>query len=126
MQGYRFGYTLYWSGENDQRLSANKVLSTLIGVDPRDAQNRQFAIDFGGPKLSALPANAPPQAISSCSDNAEIVENQVFHNPFNNTWRVMLKLKPKPDNKNTVDLRCTLKKGDEVLSETWTYLWSPP
>ena len=126
MQPYRFAYTLYWSGENDPKLSPNKVLATHIGADSKDAQAHQFAIDFGGPKLSALPANTPPQAISSCSENADIVESQVFHNPFNNTWRVMLKLKPKPDNKSTVDLRCTLKKGEEILSETWTYLWSPP
>ena len=54
------------------------------------------------------------------------MDNQVFRNPFNGTWRVMLKMNPNAGNKDPVDIRCTLKKGEEVLSETWTYQWSPP
>ena len=126
MQAYRFGYTLYWTREADRQLSANKVLATRIGADPRDPQRRQFAIDFVGPKLDTIPENAPPQSIASCSTNAVIVENQVFRNPFSHSWRVMLKLEPKPGNTDPVDIRCTLQKGEEVLGETWTYLWSPP
>ena len=76
-------------------------MATRIGADPRDPQRRQFAIDFAGPKLNALPENSPPQAIASCSTNAVIVDNQVFRNPFNDSWRVMLKLEPKPGNKQT-------------------------
>jgi len=127
MQPYRFAYTLYWTREADPKgLSPNKVVATRVGTDPRDPQRRQFAIDFGGPNLSLIPENDPPEPIASCSDNAVIVENQVFHNSFSNTWRVMLKLQPKAGNTDSVDIRCTLKKGKEVVSETWTYLWSPP
>jgi len=126
LQPYRFAYTLYWTRETDLKLSQNRVLATRIGADPRDARRRQFAIDFGGPKLAALPENATLQAIASCSPNGALIENQVFRNPFNGTWRVMLKLDPKPDNHDPIDLRCTLKNGDETLTETWTYLWSPP
>ena len=127
MKPFRFGYTLYWTThESDLKLSENKVLATRVGEDPRDPQRRQFAIDFAGPKLSAIPEKSPPQAIANCSTNAAIVDNQVFHNSFNDSWRVMLKLEPSPGNKDPVDIRCTLKKGEEVLSETWTYHWSPP
>ena len=127
MKPFRFGYTLYWTThESDLKLSENKVLATRVGADPRDPQRRQFAIDFAGPKLSAIPEKSPPQAIANCSTNAAIVDNQVFHNSFNDSWRVMLKLEPSPGNKDPVDIRCTLKKGEEVLSETWTYHWSPP
>lgn len=125
-QPYRFAYTMYWTRETDLKLSPNKVTATRIGDDPRDPQARQFAIDFSGPKLQALPENTAPESVASCSDNATIAENQVVRNGYNNTWRVMLKLQPKAGNKDPVDLRCTLKRGEEVLSETWTYLWSPP
>jgi glucans biosynthesis protein len=37
----------------------------------------------------------------------------------------VLKLEPMADNKDPVDIRCTLQKGEEVLTETWTYHWSP-
>jgi glucans biosynthesis protein len=125
LQPFRFAYTLSWTRETD-KLSEDKVIATRLGVDPRDPKRQQFAIDFAGPKISPIPENTPPQAISSCSENAMIVENQIFRNPFSDSWRVMLKLEPKPDNKTPVDIRCTLQKGEEVLGETWTYHWSPP
>jgi glucans biosynthesis protein len=126
MKPYRFGYTLYWTRETDLKLSPNKVVATRVGLDPGDTKRGQIAIDFAGPKLIPLADTDKPQSVVNCSTNAVIVENQVFHNPHGNTWRVMLKVESKPENKEPVDLRCTLKKGDEILTETWTYLWSPP
>lgn len=127
MQPFYFGYTLNWTmHEEDLKLSENRVIATRIGVDPRAPGRRQFAIDFAGPRLNAIPENSPPQAIANCTTNAAIVDNQIYRNPFDKSWRVMLKLEPRPGNKDTVDIRCTLKKGEEVLSETWTYHWNPP
>jgi periplasmic glucans biosynthesis protein len=127
LKPYRFGYTLYWTrDESDMKLSKqDKVMATRMGADPRDPQRRQFVIDFGGPRLNALSDNSPPQAIASCSTNATLLEPQVFRNPFKSTWRVILKLDPRPGNRSPVDIRCTLQKGEEVISETWTYSWSP-
>ena len=126
MQPYRIAYTLFWTHERDMKFSQNKVVATRIGADGRDASRRQIVIDFEGPRLVVIPENEPPEAVASCSENAAIVENQVFFNPIGRSWRVVLKLQPKPENKDPVDIRCTLQKGDEVVSETWTYLWSPP
>lgn len=124
MKPYSFSYRLYWTREAD-RFSANRVLATRIGVDSRDPQVRLFAIDFGGPKLTGFRESAPPQAIASCTTNAT-VETQTFRNTFNNSWRVMLRLHPKLEDKSAVDIRCALQNGKEVLTETWTYHWSPP
>jgi len=126
LEAYRFDYSLSWTRERDLRLSQNRVIATRVGVDPRDPGKRQIVIDFDGPRLVVIPENEPPQAIANCSENATITENQVFANPINHSWRVILKILPKPQNKDPVDLRCTLKVGDEAVSETWTYLWSPP
>ncbi len=125
MQPFHFGYTLFWTRENDRKLSPNKVLSTRIGADPAHPNWREFVIDFGGPKLAALPDGIEPEVIASCSDNGSITERLVFRIPQTGNWRVMVKMEPKPGNADPVDIRCTMKKGDEVLSETWTYLWSP-
>ena len=126
MEPYRFGYRLKWTRETDQKISENMVRNTRIGADGRNPRWRQIAIDFGGPKLKGIPESDAPQAIASCSSNGAIVENQVFKNPFDNTWRVILKMEPKEGNKSPVDIRCTLKHHDQVVSETWTYHWSPP
>jgi glucans biosynthesis protein len=128
MKPYRFGYSMMWTREteHEQPISANRVISTRIGVDSRNAALRQFAIDFAGPKFDTIPENAPPKSIASCSENAVIAFNQVYRNPYTHSWRVILKMEPKADNKDPVDIRCTLQKGEEVLGETWTYHWSPP
>jgi glucans biosynthesis protein len=126
LQPFRFGYTLKWQTHDaDTRLSENRVVSTRIGLDPSCEDCRQIVIDFKGPKLEAVPENEPPQAIANCSSNAVILNNQVIRNEDLKTWRVILKMQPKPGNVDPVDLRCTLQRGTNILSETWTYQWSP-
>jgi glucans biosynthesis protein len=127
LQGRTFAYRLCWqSGAADAKLSENRAVSTRAGLDSHFADTRQFVIDFVGPKLAAVPESSPPVAIANCSDNAAIVDNLVIPNPLINGWRLILKMQPKPGNTAPVDLRCTLQKGANVLSETWTYQWSPP
>ena len=77
-------------------------------------------------KLDAIPESDLPQAVANCSANAAIVYNQVLRCYGLGTWRVILKMQPKAGNTDPVDLRCTLQKGTNILSETWTYQWSPP
>lgn len=127
MQPYRLGYTLYWeSTKTDLMLSENRVVATRIGLDSDDSTARLIMIDFAGPRLDVISPDNPPAAIANCSTNAAIVDNQVLRNTFLNTWRVVLKMQPKPGNTNPVDIRCTLQNGTNILSETWTYQWSPP
>jgi glucans biosynthesis protein len=126
LQPMRFGYQLLWTTETDFQLSDNRVVATRIGAELHDAKKRQVHLDFAGPKFDALSEKDALQAIVSCSPNAKIYGTQVLKSPFNNTWRAMFKFEPSPDNKEPVDLRCTLKRGEEAVGETWAYLWSPP
>jgi glucans biosynthesis protein len=127
LEPFRFSYMMYWeNGEADLKRSENRVVATRSGPDAQFPGARQFVIDFAGAGLEKIPTNQPPAAIANCSDNAAIVDNQVLWNPFLHTWRVILKMRPKPDDHNPVDLRCTLQQGTNVVSETWTYQWSPP
>jgi len=126
LQPFRFGYELLWTREIDFTLSDNKVVATRVGAELHDAKKRQVHLDFAGPQLDAIPESTPPQAIASCSPNAKIYEVQVIRNPFENTWRVLLKFEPAAENKDAVDLRCTLKQGEKPVSETWVYRWMPP
>jgi glucans biosynthesis protein len=123
LQPLRFGYTLYWTKESDMNLSSNMVVSTRVGLDPRDQQQRQFVIDYDIPKLTS--EDDPPKAATTSSDNGTITEVQVFRNTREKTWRVFVNMLPKPGNHDPVDLKCTLRKGD-IESETWSYHWSPP
>jgi len=124
LQPYRFGYTLYWTRENDMTLSSNVVVSTRVGLDPRDQRQRQFVVDFDLPLLKG--EEDSPKALTSCSDNGSVSLVQVFRNNTDNCWRVFLNLLPKPGDHDPVDLKCTLKRSDGLTSETWSYRWSPP
>jgi glucans biosynthesis protein len=127
LQPFRFGYTLHWEGgEADLKRSENRVVSTRIGPDGQFAGARQFVIDFDGPKLDTIPEDKPPVAIANCSGGAHIADSFVTRNPFLGTWRVILKMQPQAGSKEAVDLRCTLQQGTNIVSETWTYQWSPP
>ena len=126
MEPFQFAYRQYWMMEDEVALSENRVLSTRIGADSQNPGNRMIVIDFIGPQISALGEGSPPTAAASCSANASILETLVVWNAFDKAWRVVIKMAPAPDNRNPVDLRCTLEQDGEKLSETWTYHWSPP
>jgi periplasmic glucans biosynthesis protein len=124
LQPFHFAYTLYWTRETDRKFSPeNKVVGTRIGLVAPDSDARQIFIDFAGPKLDTISPTNPPTAVVDCSTNADIVANQVVWNSFSQTWRAVLKMQPKPGN-DPVNLRCTLERTNQVLSETWSYQWS--
>jgi glucans biosynthesis protein len=124
LQPYKFGYTLYWTRQTDMTLSSNVVVSTRVGLDPRDQRQRQFVIDFDLPMLKG--GDDPPKVQATCGKNAAISLVQIFRNTTDNTWRVFLDMLPKPGNQEPVDLQCTLKRSDGLTSETWSYRWSQP
>jgi len=126
LQPYRFSYNLYWTMGNDFKQSEDKVVATRVGMDLTCQDCRQFIIDFAGPKLDHLTETNAPEVIANCSGNAAILNSQVNRCPELGTWRAILKMQPKQGNADPVDLRCTLQRGTNVLSETWVYQWSPP
>jgi glucans biosynthesis protein len=66
-----------------------------------------YLVDFEGPSLAALPADADVRSQVSVGDNAEIVENSVRYNPETKGWRLTLRMKIKDPNKST-EMRAAL------------------
>ena len=124
LQPLRFGYTLYWTRETDMTLSTNQVVSTRVGADPRDQAQRQFVIDFNVPKMTS--EEDPPTAAASCGEGGMVTQAQVFWNAADKPWRVILNVLPKAGSRQPVDVKCALKKGEETVSETWSYRWTAP
>ena len=78
-------------------------------------------IDFGGEALTKLADDAPIQAVVSASTGQ--IQNVVAHkNPHNNGWRLSFELLPQGGDPS--ELRCFLKLGNDVLTETWSYQWT--
>ena len=126
MQPVRFGYQLSWTREENFKTKPDRAVSTRIGLDGGDPNKRVIQIEFSGPDIDGIPESNPPKAEVNCTANASIYETQVLKDPYDGLWRVVLKFQPKAGNTEPVELRCTLRNGEENASETWIYLWSPP
>ncbi|MEC5127419.1 glucan biosynthesis protein G [Verrucomicrobiales bacterium BCK34] len=123
----KYSYTLGMKLNDEKALSPNRAESTRVGVDTAFPDTRRFVIDFDGPELQKLAADAGVFAEISSSANGFINENQCFKNVMTGGWRVEFKLDTDDDNEAPVELRCLLKlpSEDRILTETWSYQWSP-
>ena len=84
---------------------------------------KTFVVDFAGSTLSALPATANVKAILTSGPNGQILEQHVEKNMVSGGWRVSFRLQFTAQ--SGVELRCYLKNGSDVLTETWSYLAQP-
>ncbi|MCL4109425.1 UNVERIFIED_CONTAM: hypothetical protein GTU68_043653 [Idotea baltica] len=122
-----YGYTLSMKMLDEEVLSPNRVASTRVGMDVGFPDTRRFVIDFEGEELEALAADSEILAEITSSENGFVDENQCFKNVVTEGWRVEFKLDTKDENTTPVELRCVLKnpKTGKILSETWSYQWTP-
>ncbi len=77
-------------------------------------------VDFEGPVLARLAADAAVGAEVSVDDNAELIENVLQRHPAIQGWRLMLRVKVKDPTK-PVEMRAALVEGKRALTETWSY-----
>jgi len=123
-------YQIAWQGKNQQLPPNGWVTQSRRGIGysklGADAlgQQVQFVVDFAGPALDALPADAKVQAIATASPNARVVESLAYRNPATGAWRATLRVErlktteaPQP-----IELRAFLQNDNHTLSETWTNL----
>jgi glucans biosynthesis protein len=95
-------------------------METMSGAGPEKGK-RRFVIDFIGGRLTALPQNAAVEPVISTS--VGVVESPVVQpTPIASGWRLSFVLVH--GDETLCDLRCTLKLGEELLSEVWTYRWT--
>jgi len=118
---YRFTYRLHWCWLPPAMPSKAMTAETRVGAGPEKG-TRRFSIDFVGARLADLKPDAPiePEVTTSAGSVQHLV---VQPNPATGGWRVSFVLAPAEA--VLAELRCTLKLGDELLSEVWSYRWTP-
>jgi glucans biosynthesis protein len=123
----RFAYGMVWGAEDGalpQSPGGRAVATRVGGARPGDhsggAPAQVFVVDFAGNALNALPATASVQAIINAGPGGTIAEQHVQKNPVTGEWRASFRVQFA--GKSPVDLRCFLKRGSDVLTETWSYL----
>jgi glucans biosynthesis protein len=120
-----FEYDLHWFTDPGHRPPAGYVSSTRLAGVPGRADLRRFVLEFEGPYLNGQPDDPEIEAVISVGPGAlQQGSTVVQKNHFTGAWRVVFEVKPGPAGL-PVELRCFLRKGQHVLTETWSYLWNP-
>jgi periplasmic glucans biosynthesis protein len=123
---FDIAYRLYWQKDPATHPPLSWVTQTRRGrgYAPRDDGTIGFAVDFDGPALRKLPADAAVEGIVSVDANAEVREVLSHRNDVTGGWRIVLRL-ARTDNAKPVELRAYLRTRTTTLSETWSYVLPP-
>jgi periplasmic glucans biosynthesis protein len=129
---YEYEYRLLWQGAGEKRpptcwatQSRRGFGHSLADEQPAAAKERPsvvFTIDFEGPALKV--DDAAVSANTWADTNGEIIETHVERNTVSGGVRLTLRVR-RADEGKPVELRATLKAGNDSLSETWSYILPP-
>ncbi|MBO1009082.1 glucan biosynthesis protein, partial [Acidovorax sp. SD340] len=87
-------------------------------------QQAQYVVDFDGPALKALPADATVKAVVTSDANGKVLENIVYRNPATEQWRMTVRVQRQKADR-PIELRAFLQHDNNAVSETWTHIILP-
>ena len=127
-------YRVLWQMKSEQRPPGAWVAQTRRGrsYGKLAAGEDKFVIDFDGPALRALPADARVEPVVTVPPGVTVREAIAYRSDAEGAagaWRLTLRVQrdlraPIPD--APLELRAFLRSGTTTLSETWTYLQPVP
>ena len=129
-QPLEFAYELSWQGDEQQRPPSAWATQSRRGMgyskQPAEAlrQQVQYVVDFDGPALQALPADAPVKAVVTSDANGQVLENIVYRNPATGQWRMTVRIQRQQADR-PIELRAFLQHDNHAVSETWTHIVLP-
>jgi glucans biosynthesis protein len=136
-QPIELAYRLSWQMKREARPPSSWVTQTRRGRGYGRLANgeEKFVIDFAGPGLDALAADAVVEPVVDVGANAKLIEAVAYRNDAVGGWRLALRVQrtdlqsvastdsslpsaqPAP-----LELRAFLRHQKDTVSETWTYL----
>jgi periplasmic glucans biosynthesis protein len=132
--GLSLRYRMYFGSDLPANGPAAKVVATRFAKVPKwqqglteqqRARRGRFVVDFAGPSLRAAGQDKDKDAIEVhvTATGAKVVEQHTLANAFEGGIRASFEVEAQA---RDVELRAFLRRGSEVLTETWSYLWQPP
>ncbi len=125
-QPFNVVYRLHWQMTGTVPTSKGWVTQTRRGrgyVKQADG-DINFVVDFDGPALRALKADARLQASVDTGGNAQLREQNLFRNQVSGAWRMTVRVK-RTDAAKPVELRAEIKQANQPITETWSYIVPP-
>ena len=119
---FSFQYDVYFGERPLPELAA--VVATRYGESLRADGSMEFIIDFHGDALKSLvdDANLVVLDVDSEVEGGEFIWQNLRRNPYNDTWRLTLRVLPE-DEQNEVRLSAAILNAGRQVSETWRYWW---
>ncbi len=126
---YALRYKLHWLADEPFPTPLGRVVATRLGnggqpgtVRPKGV--RKFMIEFKGPALESIPFGVKPQVVLSASRGSfSYIFAEAVPNDVPGHWRAQFDLTV--EGQDPVEMRCFLKAGETVLTETWLYQYLP-
>ena len=125
-----FAYEIGWQGDKQQQPPGSWATQSRRGIGylresaSALADQVQYVVDFAGPALDALPADAAVRAVVSADSNGRLLEQLAYRNPATKGWRMTVRVQ-RLDATRPVELRAFLQHDNHILSETWTNIILP-
>jgi len=117
-----YAWRMTYYSDDARRPPAGRVVSTRRDRGTIEDGHR-FVVDFAGKPLQALPSDTVLQGVVTVGEGGELVEQQVVKNPVNGQWRLTFQVRAPGG--NPVEMRAFLRRGEEALTETWSYVLEP-
>lgn len=116
-------YRILWQKDPSTRPPSSWVTQTLRGrgYTRNDDGSLGFVIDFDGPALRKLPADAEVEGVVTIDSNGEIREAITRHNDATGGWRLVLRV-ARNDTEKPLEMRAYLRTRTTTVSETWSYV----
>ncbi len=125
-----YEYTMRWAFCDQICPPTGRVTATRIGAGNSKYAKKIF-IDFAGGELEALKDNDVVEGVVSVPNECRLIEQQVFKNTAEGGWRLVFQIEPAnpatlvekvlPERKQIFEIRAFLRRGQNVLTETWSY-----
>ena len=122
-------YRLHWLADEPYPSGLGRCVATRLGNggqpgQPRPQNVRKFMVEFLGGPLADLPFGTLPEAVLTASRGQfSYVFTEAVPNDVPGHWRAQFDLTA--DGSQPIDMRCYLRSGDTVLTETWLYQYHP-
>jgi glucans biosynthesis protein len=125
-----FAYRITWGARPPVESERGLVVATRNGIGGHVGQKRKvfswrFTVDFVGGLLAGLGKRAKVEPVVSASRGV-IELAQAYPQLQLNGYRAVFDLRPTDDSVEPIDLRLYLRVGQDALTETWVYQWTPP
>jgi glucans biosynthesis protein len=119
--GLALRYRLYLGAGVPNGGPRGQVIATRIARVPKQSERRaRFIVDFAGPSLAARDQDVD---VHITATGAKVIEQHTERNPFAEGVRASFEVEAETKD---VELRAFLRRGSDVVTETWSYLWQPP